>query len=71
MEGEGQVETAQKERELYPPLLLSRASQVQSPSVTSHGAAANACCGYRRSWFRLGRERMGIESRNYRGLLRT
>lgn len=41
------METAQKERQLYPPLLLSRASQVQSPSITSHCAAVNACCGYR------------------------
>lgn len=41
------METAQKERQLYPPLLLSRASQVQSPLITSHCAAVNACCGYR------------------------
>lgn len=52
--------TAQKERELCPPLLLSRASQVQSPSITSQCAAVNACCGYRQSSFHLGGERMGI-----------
>lgn len=40
------METAQKES-LYPPLQLSRASQVQSPSTTSHCVAGNACCGYR------------------------
>lgn len=36
------METAQKERQLYPPLLLSRASQVQSPLITPHCAAVNA-----------------------------
>ena len=36
-----------RRKELYPPLQLSRASQIQSPSITSHCVAGNACCGYR------------------------
>lgn len=47
-------------RQLCAPRQLSRASQVQSSSVTPRCVAINVCCGYRQSRFGLRRERMGI-----------
>lgn len=54
------MERARKERQLCAPRQLSRASQVQSSSVTPRCVAINACCGYRQSRFGLRRERMGF-----------
>ena len=56
----GQMERARKERQLCAPRQLSRASQVQSSSVTPRCVAVNACCGYKQSRFGLRRERMGF-----------